>query len=204
MYKYNNKGFTLIELIIVIAIIAILSAVVTPQYLKYVERARESNDLQSASNLVEAATLAMIDPGNNITPGHYVEVIWVCGPESPDVTSDTIIVRHNDNYRVSIFNDGVGDDDLPKTDGDIENLRKFADSLFMVLAGDTSSHIDGRTAWLQVQYNEAGSELAGTANFSFHVDTSTGKVALADYPTATSSNTVNRWLELGVNAIPAP
>ena len=35
--KMNNKGFSLVELIIVIAIMVILVAVLAPQYLKYVE-----------------------------------------------------------------------------------------------------------------------------------------------------------------------
>lgn len=39
--KLNNKGFSLVELIIVIAIMAVLIGVLAPQYLKYVERSRE-------------------------------------------------------------------------------------------------------------------------------------------------------------------
>ena len=39
-----NKGFTLVELIIVIAIIATLSAVAMPQYFKYLEKARIGMD----------------------------------------------------------------------------------------------------------------------------------------------------------------
>lgn len=38
--KMNDKGFSLVELIIVIAIMAVLVVVLAPQYLKYVERSR--------------------------------------------------------------------------------------------------------------------------------------------------------------------
>ncbi len=72
----NNKGFTLVELIIVVAIIAVLAAVLAPQYLRYVERARQSNDLQNATNLMRAATVVASDPINNISAGSYFVVRW--------------------------------------------------------------------------------------------------------------------------------
>ena len=34
----NNKGFSLVELIVVIAIMAVLVGVLAPQFIKYVER----------------------------------------------------------------------------------------------------------------------------------------------------------------------
>ncbi len=65
----NNKGFTLTELIIVIAIIGILAGQLAPQYLSYVERARESNDVQIATQIIRAATVAIADPVSGMDSG---------------------------------------------------------------------------------------------------------------------------------------
>ncbi len=40
--KENNKGFTLVELIVVLVILAILAAALVPSLLGYIDRARES------------------------------------------------------------------------------------------------------------------------------------------------------------------
>lgn len=58
----NNKGFSLVELIIVIAIMAILIVVLAPQYLKYVERSRNSTDLQNATEIKVAIETWAADP----------------------------------------------------------------------------------------------------------------------------------------------
>ncbi len=49
--KLNNKGFSLVELIIVIAIIAILAAVLAPQFIRFLEDGRESTDVSMATNI---------------------------------------------------------------------------------------------------------------------------------------------------------
>lgn len=58
----GNKGFSLVELIIVIAIMAILVGVLAPQLLKYVERSRQAKDTQAVDTVHTAIVTAMLDP----------------------------------------------------------------------------------------------------------------------------------------------
>lgn len=61
MKKTNNKGFSLVELIIVIAIMAVLIGVLAPQFIKYVERSRESTDLQNIEEFKTAVEAWVAD-----------------------------------------------------------------------------------------------------------------------------------------------
>ena len=58
----NNKGFSLVELIIVIAIMAILVGVMAPQLIKYIEKTNVSADVQLCDSIREAVQTAMMDP----------------------------------------------------------------------------------------------------------------------------------------------
>ncbi|MDE7322432.1 MAG: prepilin-type N-terminal cleavage/methylation domain-containing protein [Lachnospiraceae bacterium] len=61
--KLNNKGFSLVELIIVIAIMAVLIGVLAPQYLKYVEKSRVSADADQIDTLISAVEIYSAENG---------------------------------------------------------------------------------------------------------------------------------------------
>lgn len=53
MKKLNKKGFTIVELVIVIAVIAILAGVLIPTFATVVEKANQSKAMQEAKNAYE-------------------------------------------------------------------------------------------------------------------------------------------------------
>ena len=57
--EMNNKGFSLVELIVVIAIMAVLVGVLAPQFLRYVEKSRLQKDNQAIAEIASAAKAAM-------------------------------------------------------------------------------------------------------------------------------------------------
>lgn len=57
----SKKGFTLVELIVVIAILGILAALVVPQVTGYIEKAQESTDQANAQMLYTAGQLYVTD-----------------------------------------------------------------------------------------------------------------------------------------------
>ena len=54
----TNKGFSLVELIIVVAIMAVLIGVLAPQYLRYVEKTRLQRDNTSISDFANVLKIA--------------------------------------------------------------------------------------------------------------------------------------------------
>ena len=57
MKKMNNKGFSLVELIVVVLIMAIIAVALAPQVMKWVENSRKSTDIENYNALIEAATV---------------------------------------------------------------------------------------------------------------------------------------------------
>lgn len=64
MKKMNNKGFSMVELIIVIAIMAILAGALAPTLIKYVNKSRMSSDVSNAQTIAGAVQTAYSDPSS--------------------------------------------------------------------------------------------------------------------------------------------
>ena len=60
-FRKNNKGFTLVELIIVIAVMAILTVVAAPQYVKYVESSRVEVDKNALGEIAHVAEIEFVN-----------------------------------------------------------------------------------------------------------------------------------------------
>ena len=59
--KLNNKGFSLVELIIVIAIMAVLIGLLAPQFIKYVQRSKYSTDVKNGQEIATVIQTLIAD-----------------------------------------------------------------------------------------------------------------------------------------------
>lgn len=115
MKKNNKKGFTLAELLIVVAIIAVLVAIAIPVFTTQLEKSREATDVanvRSAYAALMADYIADGSAGSAVVTAQQQQSSWQ-GPGGTIMTqingseSSYPIPAKTDSYTITINSDGT-------------------------------------------------------------------------------------------------
>ena len=103
--RMNNKGFSLVELIIVIAIMAIMVGVLAPAYLRYVEKSRKSADIQAIDSIMIAMEVTAMGTEYQMKAGDYMEAVFTNGVLSFGANSDATKKTEIENELKAVIGD---------------------------------------------------------------------------------------------------
>lgn len=93
----SNEGFSLVELIIVIAIMAILVGVVALAVIPNLEKSRESKDLATLDSVCSALGVSVASAGNKAGSGVVTfDVTTITGPDASDPVKDEMFKQLGD------------------------------------------------------------------------------------------------------------
>ena len=116
--KKNNKGFSLIELIIVIAIMAILVAIIAPNLTKYLGKSKKSTDKKNADEIASQLQTSISDYESQDDAGEIISTInqtlkikWTAATTASidstgNVTTDPVAPTAGDSF-LTIVNSNI-------------------------------------------------------------------------------------------------
>lgn len=96
----KNKGFSLVELIIVIAIMAILAAAIAPALIRYIDKSRRADDVTAAGTINSSMTAALANEDI------YDEIF--------KVSAGNVVMAANEGAATWTINSTVGGTELSK------------------------------------------------------------------------------------------
>ena len=125
--KKNNKGFSLVELIVVIAIMAILAAVAIPTFAGFIDKANEAANEDFLNQAKYAIELA--------------------NAEDPDfaVTSVKVVVGDDGSFNKVTYNNGTIDIDIPETSSGSSEAEAVGEARAAIDWGYSFKGCDGKT-----------------------------------------------------------
>ena len=140
MKRHAQAGFTLIELMIVVAIIGILAAVALPAYQQYTKKAKMSEVVLAASGCRTSITETYQTSTSTTGPGANN---WGC--ESAAATSKYVAsVSTSAAGKISVVAQGFGDTDIDAKTLELTPYSDTAATLPMAVATDFGKQV---AAW---------------------------------------------------------
>ena len=119
MKKNNKRGFTLAELLIVVAIIAVLVAIAVPVFTTQLERSREATDLSNIRSAYAEVVADYLATGANASKSatatvNQKEAGWQMGSDQAKLHTRvngseadvSITAKTSGNYTIKIAKDG--------------------------------------------------------------------------------------------------